>query len=141
MKFLLTAALALLAAPSWAQTSPQSLMDQALLLGPARMEDAGGQLTLFGESGTMSYVAVAIGSDCGTTGSACDEIRFQAVAPPSSSAGDPVAEWQDAGLGGSLAIGPDGWLVLTDEASLGDAAEAFGNWGRLMDAFQDLFGR
>jgi len=140
MRLWLTTALALLAAPLWAQSAPQDLLDQAMLLGPARMENAGGQLTLFGEAGAMSYVAVATGPDCGTTGSACDEIRFQAVAPPAAASGDPVADWQGADLGGELSVGGDGWIVLTQSAELGDAAAAFQSWGGLMSAFQSRYG-
>ena len=131
--------LALLATPLSAQTAPGDLLTQAMLLGPARMEGAGGQLTLFGEAGAMSYVAVATGPDCTPSGSGCSAVSFQAVAPPAGS-GDPAAQWQAAGLGGSVTTGSDGWLVLTSQATLGDAAAAFADWGRLVAEFQSRFG-
>ena len=136
----LALALSLAAAPLWAQAAPDALQTQAMLLGPARMETAGGQLSIFGESGPASYVALATGPDCTETGSACDRIQFQAVAPPPAN-GDPVAEWQADGLGGTLATGTDGWLVLSDEATLGDPVAAFQGWGSLMAEFQSRFGR
>lgn len=131
--------LALLATPLSAQTAPGDLLTQAMLLGPARMEGAGGQLTLFGEAGAISYVAVATGPDCTPSGTACSALSFQAVAPPAGS-GDGAAQWQAAGLGGSVTTGSDGWLVLTSQATLGDAAAAFGDWGRLVAEFQSRFG-
>lgn len=136
----LALALSLTAMPLWAQQAdPESLQRQAMLLGPARMETAAGQLSIFGESGAASYVALATGPDCTETGSACDRIQFQAVAPPVE--GDPVADWQADGLGGTLATGTDGWLVLSDETTLGDPAAAFEDWASLMAEFQARFGR
>lgn len=139
-RFAFGLSLALLASPLWAQTAATDLHTQAMLLGPARMETTAGQLTIFGEAGTMSYVALATGPDCSADGAACDRISFQAVAPPPDG-GDPVATWQGTGLGGTLRIGGDGWLVLTDEAGLDDPSAAFQSWGRLMNEFQARFGR
>jgi len=134
----LALALSLTATPLWAQAAPDALQTQAMLLGPARMETAAGQLSIFGESGAASYVALATGPDCTETGTACDRIRFQTVAPPVG--GDPVADWRADGLGGTLATGTDGWLVLSDEATLGDPAAAFDGWASLMAEFQSRFG-
>lgn len=140
MKPLLAVLATVLATPLWAQSAPDTLLNQAMLLGPARMESAGGTLTLFGEAGSMSYVAEATGPDCMPEGSACDRIEFQAVAPPPPGGGDAAADWQGAGLGGTLTVGGDGWLVLSDSAALGDAAAAFQAWGSLIAAFQDRYG-
>lgn len=133
------AGLALLATPLSAQTAPEDILGQAMLLGPARMEDAGGSLTIFGEAGAASYVAMASGPDCSRSGSNCSTLSFQAVAPPAA-AGDPVADWQGAGLGGSVNVGGDGWLVLTFDASAADPAAAFQAWGGLMQEFSSRFG-
>lgn len=140
MKQLLTVLAVTLATPLWAQSAPDTLLTQAMLLGPARMESAGGTLTLFGEAGSMSYVAEATGPDCSPEGGACDSIAFQAVAPPPADGSDAVADWQGAGLGGTLTIGSDGWLVLDDSAALDDAAATFQDWGRLVAEFQERYG-
>lgn len=134
------AGLALLATPLSAQTAPGDLLDQAMLLGPARMEDASGSLTIFGEAGTASYVAMASGPDCSSSGGNCSTLGFQAVAPPPAGGSDAAAEWQDAGLDGSISIGGDGWLVLSLSASAADPAAAFQSWGSLMQEFSTRFG-
>lgn len=139
MKPFWLAGLAMLATPLWAQTAPGDLMNQALLLGPARMEDAGSGLTIFGEAGSVSYVAMASGPDCTTTGGNCSDLSFQAVAPPPSG-GDAAASWASAGLGGSVAVGGDGWLVLTYSASVADPATGFQTWGGLLREFSARFG-
>ena len=131
--------LALLATPLSAQTAPGDLLNQAMLLGPARMDDAGANLTIFGEAGTASYVAMASGSDCSSSGSNCSTLSFQAVAPPPTS-GDAAASWTSAGLGGNVSVGGDGWLVLTHSASAADPAAAFQAWGGLMAEFSSRFG-
>ncbi|MFV1875941.1 hypothetical protein [Nioella sp.] len=133
------AGLALLATPLSAQTAPGDLLGQAMLLGPARMEDAGGSLTIFGEAGTASYVAMASGPDCSSSGSNCSTLSFQAVAPPPSG-GDAAADWQASGLGGSVSVGGDGWLVLSHSASAADPAAAFQAWGGMMQEFSARFG-
>ena len=131
--------LALLATPLSAQTAPGDLLNQAMLLGPARMEDAGGNLTIFGEAGTASYVAMASGPDCSSSGSNCNTLSFQAVAPPPAS-GDAGADWQAAGLGGTVTVGGDGWLILTHSAPAADPSSAFAAWGGMMQAFSNRFG-
>ena len=133
------AGLVLLGTPLSAQTAPGDLLTQAMLLGPARMEDAGAGLTIFGEAGPASYVAMASGPDCNASGSNCTTLSFQAVAPPSAS-GTAVADWQAAGLGGSVAVGGDGWLVLTLSAAATDPAAAFQALGGLMREFSARFG-
>jgi len=133
------AGLALLATPLSAQTAPGDLLTQAMLLGPARMEDAGAGLTIFGEAGTASYVAMASGPDCSRSGSNCSTLSFQAVAPPPAG-GDAAADWQAAGLGGTVSVGGDGWLVLTHNAPATDPAAAFHAWGGLMREFSARFG-
>jgi len=138
MNRILIGILALAAAPAWAQSAPESVLDQAMLLGPARLEAAGGQPTIFGEAGANSYVATLSGAGCAPGGSGCDRVAFQAVAPPGSP--EAVAAWAAAGLGGSVVTGPDGWVVLTDEATLGDAGAALRGWGALMAEFAARFG-
>ncbi len=141
MNRLILATLAGLAAtPAVAQTAPETLLNQAMLLGPARMEDAGAQLTVFGEAGTQSYMATASGPSCTSAGTACTSIEFQALAPPASA--ETLGAWQAEGRAGTVTEGPDGWIVLTLDADLsGDAAQqTFQDWGALLAAFQDRFG-
>ena len=127
----------LLAAPLWAQSAPEDLLDQAMLLGPARLDSSGGRNTIFGEAGANSYVASLSGTGCAPGNAGCTSVSFQAVAQPAQGA---VAAWQAAGLGGTLTEGGDGWLVLSLTSPLGDAATAFQAWGALIGEFGARFG-
>lgn len=138
-RLILAILMGLTAGPVLAQTAPETLLNQAMLLGPARIEDAGTQLTLFGEAGTQSYMATASGPACTSTGTACTTIEFQALAPPAGA--EALATWQAEAHEGTVTQGPDGWMVLTLQAQLpADPAQTFQDWGALAAAFHQRFG-
>lgn len=124
------------AAPALSQT-PQALLEQALLLGPAQLGDAGGQLTIFGQAGTAAYSADLSGPDCTPEGAGCDRIRFASIAPPADQSA--IDAWNAAGHGGTLTL-DQGWLRLTsDVAVAGDGGAAFSGWNRLLSQFAQSF--
>ncbi len=134
--FLAAAILALSGLPALAET-PQALLEQALLLGPAQLGDAGGQLTIFGQAGTAAYSADLSGPDCTATGAGCDQIRFTSIAPPADQS--LIDTWNGAGYGGTLTL-DQGWLRLTsDVAVAGNAQAAFSGWNILLSQFAQSF--
>jgi len=137
MKPILAAAiLAFAATPALSQT-PQALLDQAMLLGPAQMGDVGGQLTIFGQAGDAAYSADLSGPDCSASGAGCDQIRFTSIAPPADQS--LVDTWIAAGHGGTLTL-DQGWLQLTLEVAVGDDAQAaFSDWNALLTQFAAVF--
>lgn len=137
MKYFLAATLLALAGlPATAQT-PQALLEQALLLGPAQLGDAGGQLTIFGQAGSAAYTADLRGPDCTATGAGCDRIRFTSIAPPADQAA--IDAWSAAGNGGTLTL-DQGWLRLNSEVTLAGGGEAaFAGWSTLLSQFAQSF--
>jgi len=126
----------LVAAPALSQT-PQALLEQAMLLGPAQLGDAGGQLTIFGQAGTAAYSADLSGPDCTLEGAGCDQIRFTSIAPPADQS--VIDAWNAAAEGGTLTL-DQGWLRLTSDAAVaGDGAPAFSGWNRLLSQFAQSF--
>ncbi len=141
MRPLFTLALALLASPAAAQSAADDVLVAAQLLGPARMESAGAQLTIFGEAGPSGYVAALSGTECSAaSATACDTVTFTAFAPPSDEA--TLAAWNAAGHGGEVVAGEDGWLVFTAESGLGGEATsaAFTEWASTLMEFNATFG-
>jgi hypothetical protein len=138
VKYVIAATIAL----TWATTpalseTPQALLDQAMLLGPAQLGDVGGQLTIFGQAGDAAYSADLSGPDCSALGANCDQIRFTSIAPPADQT--IVDAWIEAGHGGTLTL-DQGWLQLTsDVAVANDAQAAFSGWNALLSLFAQTF--
>ena len=137
MKHLCAATILVLAATPALSETPQALLEQAMLLGPAQLGDAGGQLTIFGQAGAAAYSADLSGPDCTTEGAGCDQIRFTSIAPPADQAA--IDAWNGAGHGGTLTL-DQGWLRLTsDVAVAGNAQAAFSGWNTLLSQFAQNF--
>jgi len=131
-----TALLALSTMPALSQ-APQSLLEQAMLLGPAQLRDTGGQMTIFGQAGTATYSADLSGPDCTPEGAGCDRIQFTSIAPPADQSA--IDGWNAAAQGGTLTL-DQGWLRLTsDVAVAGNAQAAFSGWNTLLSLFAQSF--
>lgn len=138
MKYILTAtvALALIGGPALADT-PQSILDQAMLIGPAQFGETNGQLTIYGQAGPAIYSADLSGSDCRVGGSDCDQIMFQSFAPPAEQSA--IDAWNAGGYGGTLTL-DQGWLWLTSDAQISDGTNAaFSDWNTLLTRFSETF--
>ncbi|MAN15381.1 hypothetical protein [Alterinioella nitratireducens] len=137
MKYLI-ATLATLLAPSlaWAET-PQALLDQALLLGPAQLGAPEGQPVIFGQAGDAAYVANLGGPDCRTDADGCDTIRFSSFAPAADQAA--LDAWNAAGNGSQVALDGE-WVSLSAEMPVtGNAQAVFANWNALLTQFVQTF--
>lgn len=118
-----------------AQSTGQSVLEQALLLGPASLTLQGEMPRIYGEAGRTSYIAELSGPDCGATATSCTQITFQAVAPPAEASA--LANWQAEG---QLQTGDDGWLVLSRSIPLGtDPAPALQAWQAILSEFTARF--
>ncbi len=132
-------ALGLSATLAHAQSAAEDVLNTALLLGPARLEQ-GTVLTLFGQSGTADYVAELTGNACDIGQTQCETVRFQAITFSANTDGAANA-WAATGQAGELTVDPAGVLILSMEASLINGAQpAFTSWQNALSAFQAQFG-
>lgn len=139
MKHVLIALATVLVAPAASAETPQALLDQAMLLGPAQLGSPEGQPTIFGQAGETAYVADLSGPDCRAGAAGCDMIRFSSFAPAADQAA--VDAWNNAANGSTVALDGE-WAVLSSEMAVtGNAQAVFANWNTLLMQFVQAFDR